>query len=108
MVYYEAPEKGIVLLNFEFTLKKPKPLDEMIVKTQIELSGIDPNTPEYNRTVARLTELYKLKEMDTSRKRISPEAVLGAATNLLGIGLILNHEKLHVITTKALGFVKKS
>lgn len=36
---------------------------------------------------------------------ISPDTILVVAGNLLGIVLILKHEKIDIITSKALGFV---
>jgi len=39
--------------------------------------------------------------------KISPDTVVIVASNLLGILLILNFEKLDVISTKALGFVMR-
>ena len=40
-----------------------------------------------------------------NRRRISPDTMAIIAGNLLGIVLILEHERAHVITTKALAFV---
>jgi len=33
--------------------------------------------------------------------------VIAAMTNIIGILLIINHERLNVITTKAIGFIAK-
>jgi hypothetical protein len=38
---------------------------------------------------------------------IKPETVVTVAANLIGIALVLNHEKLNVVTSKAFGFVTK-
>lgn len=38
---------------------------------------------------------------------IEPEAILLAVTNLLGIIMIMNHERLNVITTKAFSLIVK-
>lgn len=39
--------------------------------------------------------------------KVSPDTLLIVGANLLGIMLILNHERLDIISTKALGFVIK-
>lgn len=63
-----------------------------------------PGTDEYNK----LLSVYKtLCEMEAKKHRITPDAWLASMTNLLGIGLILKHEELHVIATKAMNFVVK-
>lgn len=50
--------------------------------------------------------LHDLEEADKkNRKTLSPDTVLLAAANILGILLILNHERLNVISSKAMSFV---
>ena len=61
---------------------------------------------EYLVTLERLERLYKLNE----NKRfigVSPDTLAVVAGNLLGIILILKHEELNVITSKAMNFVIK-
>lgn len=62
---------------------------------------------EYTTLVDQLTKLYKLKEIDLP-KRISPETWATVGGSLAGILLIIGHERIHVIATKALGFVMKT
>ena len=45
--------------------------------------------------------------MNTLR-RVSPDTMAIVAGNLLGIALIVGHERMNVVTSKALGFVLKS
>jgi hypothetical protein len=57
----------------------------------------------------------ELKELEIENKRkemkipfgIKPETLAVIAANLLGIAVIVGHERLNVIATKAIGFVKK-
>lgn len=57
----------------------------------------------------------ELKSLDIENKKremqipfgIKPETVVLVAANLIGIALVLNHEKLNVVTSKAFGFVSK-
>jgi len=51
-----------------------------------------------------LTFMEKYRDL-TKKTRISPDTLAVVAGNLLGIMLILNHEKMNVITSKALAFV---
>lgn len=46
-------------------------------------------------------------EMMKPSWKITPDTLLIAVTNLLGILLILNFEKFDIVRTKALGFVMK-
>jgi len=60
----------------------------------------------YAKMVDQLSKLYKLKEQD-SRRRVSPDTLAMIAGNIVGIVLIIGHERANVITTKALGFVMR-
>jgi hypothetical protein len=62
-----------------------------------------PGTARYDQ----IAKLYKLKDVD-SKSRVSRDVMVGALTNLTGIVIIVNHEHLHAITSKALGFVGKN
>jgi hypothetical protein len=56
----------------------------------------------------RLRQRYEdISSVLQSDWKISPDTVVIVASNLLGILLILNFEKLDVISTKALGFVMR-
>ena len=61
---------------------------------------------EYVVTLERLERLYKLNEKKEVY-RVSPDTLAVVAGNLLGIVMILHHEELNVVTSKALGFVLK-
>lgn len=71
-----------------------------------ELAGHTGDSEEYARIVERMTELQKLKESNTP-DRISKDVAVTAAANIAGILLILQHERAHVVTSKALAFVMK-
>ena len=63
---------------------------------------------EYDLYSKQLERLYRLKSVDkTDRKPIDPNTVLGIGANLLGIGLILKHEELRVITSKAFSHIHR-
>ena len=82
-------------------------LDTSIDAAHGILQNLDPNSQEYGVVLDRIAQLEKMK---TNRRRpsISPDTLVMAATNLLGILLILNYERTDIVTTKALGFVNKT
>jgi hypothetical protein len=79
----------------------------------------DPETEEYANLVDQLAKLYKMKEIESncqmkarefdSRKfGMSPDVLATVAANIFGIVAIIAHERVNVITTKALGFVMRA
>ena len=59
---------------------------------------------EYAQMVAQLETLYSLKEKP---QRVSPDTLATIFANLAGIVMIVGHERLHVVTSKALQFIMK-
>lgn len=72
------------------------------IKTQNENVRLEDEKLEHERNV-----FAHAKETALSWKP-SPDAIVGAAASVLGILTIIHHEKIGVITSKALGFVGKS
>lgn len=106
--YSETPTKGTALLqNWKLKKAEPSSLENEIERLLEVLKNMEPTDEKYPNVADQLVKLYKLKEVD-SKKRVSPDAMAAAATNLAGILLILNFEHAHVMTSKALGFVVKS
>lgn len=68
------------------------------------MRDIDPRTTGYEK----LMNQYKiLCEIEAKKPRVSPDAWAQIIANLAGILLILKHEELNVISSKALNFVIK-
>lgn len=85
--------------------------DDSLLETAIthafeQMSYEQPHTEEYGRMVDNVSKLYLLKEVDKP-KRISPDTLATILANLAGIVVIVGHEQMHVITSKALNFVLK-
>lgn len=92
-----------------FDFKKEKeatPLEKEIESLFASLSDYKKDSKEYAQIADQLVKLYKLKETD-SKSKVSPDtwAIIGA--NLAGILLIIGHERVGIITSKALSFVMK-
>jgi hypothetical protein len=81
-------------------------LEKEIDVLLLSMRHIDKDSEQYAKMVDQLNVLYKLKEVDIP-KRVSPDTLAIVAGNLLGIILIVGHEKAHVVTSKALNFVLK-
>ncbi len=90
-----------------FTKPKPKSsLENAIDRALIDITGHDPATDEFARSVDQVGKLHKMKESE-SLPRVSPDTLVLAATNIAGIIMIIKHEHFNVITSKALAFVLK-
>jgi len=89
----------------KFTTGNPalkKAIDDVLK----EMDGVYSGSDEYNSLLKNLERLYALREKD-SKSTVSPEILVNIAGNLAGILLILNYERAHVVTSKALSFVMK-
>jgi hypothetical protein len=60
-------------------------------------------TDNYKSMADQLIKLYELRK----GRRISADVLATIGANLAGIVILMNHERAHVIASKAFGFVKK-
>lgn len=81
-------------------------LNETIDRVMLEMKTEDANTEKYAQMTDQLVKLYALKNENRSR-RVSPDTLATIAANLLGIGIIVGHERTHIVTSKALTFIRK-
>lgn len=81
-------------------------LETVIGLLNEELVKATPGTEQYSKI---LEQLERVNKIASTRKDdpISKNGLIAVVGNLLGIGLILNHERLHVVTSKAVNFVGK-
>lgn len=56
----------------------------------------------------KLDYIGKMLEENQTKVVISPDTLLIVGANLLGILLILNYEKLDIVSSKAVGFILKA
>lgn len=95
--------------NFKFKkATEPTDLDIEIARLLQALKDMQPTDSDYDSVSDQYVKLSKLNSETTSKKRVSPDVLAGAATNLLGILFILNYEHAHVFTSKAASFVVKN
>jgi hypothetical protein len=99
------------MYRFEKIFKKtdPSALEEEIHRVLALMAKIDDPTDERYQTLNdMLVSLHKLKESETSHKRVSRDQILAATVHLVGIVAIINYERIHVVTSKAGSMVLKS
>ena len=82
------------------------PLDTLIERSVQELMEVGLHDDKADEILTRLEKLHKMKTAERS-SRVSPDTAMTVAANLVGIALIIKHEHVNVITSKALGFVTK-
>lgn len=89
--------------RFEQLFKNdPSALEEEIHRVLGLMAAIDDPTNENYKTLNEiLVSLHKLKEAETSHKRVSRDQILAAVVHLVGIAAIVNYERLHAIFSKA-------
>jgi len=87
-----------------FKPQEPTDLEREIARLLKELADLPADGEEYDKISNQLKKLYPLKETD-SKKKVSGDVLVGAVANLVGIGMILQYEHVHIVTSKALGFI---
>lgn len=99
--------KGTILIDLK-NLRKTEPtaLDKEIARLFAELANHEMHSDEYDKVSDQLAKLYKLQEVD-SKKRVSKDQMVSAATSILSILVIVNYEHAHVLGSKAVSFVGK-
>jgi hypothetical protein len=80
-----------------------KALDAEIINLFELMDNMTAYDEEYDKMAASVSRLYELRSKD----RISMETWATVGTNLAGIFMLMNHERAHVIATKAFSLVKK-
>ena len=89
---------------------KPDSTDQLLTETidrvMLDMKDEDPNTEKFALMTDQLVKLYALKHENRAR-RISPDTLATIGANLLGIGIIVGHERTHIVTSKALTFIRK-
>jgi hypothetical protein len=77
-------------------------LDRALIRLKTDLF----DSEDYKKTLALIERLHDMLETEKPAY-VSKDTIVNAATNLLGILLIIKHEHVNVITSKALGFVTR-
>jgi hypothetical protein len=85
-----------------FWKKKPSWTDDEIARVSRVLKTHEVGSKEYNACVVALNDLHG---MASEEDQVSKDVLVTVAANLLGILMIIKHEELNPIVSKALQFV---
>jgi hypothetical protein len=107
MAFNETPTKGTTVFDF-LDKAEPTALEAEMKRLLTHLETTPPDEEEYEKVIDQLVKLHKLHESENSHKRVSYDKLADIALSALGILAVINHERIHVITTKALDIVKKT
>ena len=91
------------MFNFN---KKKDAIDLEIERVLAQLAKMDANTEMYKMAVDNLKILHEARSCE-NKATISMDTIVVAVTNIVGILLVLDYERLHVFTSKAIGFIVK-
>jgi hypothetical protein len=86
--------------------KQKTPLETLIDDQVQKLAEVGLHDEKADAILTRIEKLHKMNTAQRSN-RVSPDTMVTVAANLVGIALIIKHEHVNVITSKALGFVPK-
>jgi len=84
--------------------KEPDPLEEAIARVMLAMTHVDTDTEEFTNLLTHLERLSALKP--ERRKPLSLDAVAQVGGTILAILIVVGYEHHHVITSKALSFVR--
>lgn len=86
--------------------KEKTMLEKEIEEVLLDMKNMYVDSDEYEVALNHLSILHEIK-LKEKKWNVSPDTMAIVAGNLLGIILILKHEELNVITSKAMNFVIK-
>lgn len=89
-----------------FGKKDPTLLDLMIADAIKSLKHHTILSEEYARTLAIIERLHKMKEAEKPSS-VSKDTLAVVGANLLGILMIIKHEHINVITSRAMNLIMK-
>ena len=91
-----------------FRKQKQTKLDVVIADALLTLDIHKPHSDEYTKTVDNVEKLYRLRNDSERSRKISPDTIATVGANLAGILLIIKHERVNVVASKALGLIMKT
>ena len=80
-------------------------LEEEIARGLRELKLHEASSDEYQKRLDRVVMLYRMKEEEKSNSGASKDTLAVVFGNLMGIFMIVKHEHVNVITSRAMQFL---
>lgn len=94
---------------FNIKPKENAGLDLVIDIAEAELVKHEIGSEEYIKIMDQMERLYKMKaSVKTDPNRYSKDNMVAVIGNFLGIVLVINHERVNVITSKAFNMIMRS
>jgi hypothetical protein len=90
---------------FRMSELKHSYIDNEIARAVFQLQKHEVDSREYGTILDRVETMHKLRE-DEKPKHPSPDTILTIAANFAITIMIIRHEELNAITSKALSFVR--
>lgn len=90
---------------------KEKPRSQRMIESELDRTLVQMktemvNTEEYAKTLSLVERLHKMLDNDKPSS-VSKDTLLMVGANLVGIILIIKHENVNVISSKALSFIMR-
>jgi hypothetical protein len=86
--------------------KEPSQLDIALNRAYAALSNLQETDEQYAQILDHIVKLHKMKN-DERTSQVSPDTWATIGANLVGILLIIRHEHVNVITSRAMNLVTK-
>lgn len=83
-------------------------LDKAITAAFAVLDATPTYSDQYAKTVDQITKLCAIRDSSKNQNGVSPDVLATVLGNLLGIAIIVGHERAHLVTSKALNFIMKA
>jgi hypothetical protein len=81
-------------------------VDEPIDRVLTEMNTYGPDSPEFEKQLRYLERLQEMKAGERRHFKVSPDTIALVLGNLAGILIIVAYENKHVMTSKAMGYIK--
>lgn len=91
---------------FNLRAKTDERLDREFRRAMIKLNSYEPHSKEYGEMLERVQKIQKLRT-ETKSATVSPDTALTTIAYLIGMLMIVHHEHIGIITTKAISHLPK-
>ena len=96
-----------------FAKREPPKFYKRLLESELEraigsLKGVLTDSDEYSKMLTSVERLHGMLDEEQKSRPVSKDTLATIGGNLLGILMIIKHERVNVITSKALGFVIRS
>lgn len=82
------------------------PLEDAVNRLVNDLNNHEIGSEEYQKSLDALTKLHKMK-VEEKPSSVSKDTLVIVAANLIGLFMVIRHERINVITTRAFSMLLK-